>query len=616
MRTPIAIATVLAWTLPGIAACYKPAPPNGALLCSTDGQCPEGYRCAGDGSCWRNGEDPDGAPDAAMPFTQPPPPISPRNGASTGSARAALARRPLFRWRALPEATSYEIQIDDSCDAAAFRTCTFPSPEANETTSRTSLRVSAGLNVATSAPAGRRYYWRVRGCGDSQCTPWSEVRYLDVGRNATDFNGDGDTDLVIGNANAPVNGNSSVGSTYISPASGYPLFQFPTLTPPGLASGDNYGFATASAGDVDGDGYADLVVASMLVNESGRVYLYRGGAGWLTDAPAQTLLNPEGQTEALFGHALAGGDLNGDGHSDLAIGAEIQDGAAVSDGKVFIYAGESSVNGLPAHPTWTLENPAHQEYGYFGSALAIGDFDGDGYADLAVGAYQQDAVGRVYLYRGGPGGVAQSPSAALDDPVIVTNAAFGSSLASGDFDGDGHADLAVGAPGEQVGGVPAVGHVYIFRGGPRGIANRVAPWRTLHNPTGQTPSLYGSPLAAADFNADDTDDLAVSATYQDMSAGRVYIYQGAPAGLPSEPSKTLSDPTPVDSRDVFGCVLATGDHVPADGFVDLFVGSHRDNGTIYVFDGAAGGLPATTANIIWGGPGVNLGPSSLSSAPP
>ena len=600
------------------AGCYRPSPPNGALLCSMDGQCPEGYRCAGDGTCWRNGEGPDGT-DAgidAPPFTQPPRLISPRNGASTGSVRAALSRRPLFRWQPLPEATSYELQVDDSC-AAGSRTCDFPSPEASETATMPAWRLSAGLAVSSSAPGGRRYYWRVRGCGGAQCTPWSEVRYLDVARSATDFNGDGDSDLVIGNANASVNGVAAVGAAYVAIGvrGGLPGMQ--ALTPPSPAFGDHYGIAAASAGDVDGDGFADLAVSAEVIDQSGRVFLYRGGTGAPSIAPSQTLANPEGQTVAFFGHALTGGDLDGDGRSDLVVGAEIQDGTAFSEGKVFIYAGEASTRGVPASPTRTLTNPAHQEQGYFGSALAIGDFNGDGYADLAVAAVKQDAVGRVFLYPGGPGGVPAQPPVTLDDPVIATNASFGQSLAAGDFDGDGYADLAVGASEEPVGGVAGVGRVHVFHGGPNGIANRAAPWRILENPTGQMFSRHGWALATGDFNADDADDLAVSATYQDTAAGRVYVYHGAAAGLPAQPSRTLSDPAPVNNNDFFGYVLAVGDAGSADGIDDLFVGAVRGNGTIYVFGGSAGGLPASTGNTITGAmvSGGNLGPSSLSSAP-
>jgi hypothetical protein len=593
-----------------VAGCYQPSPPNGALLCSPDHECPEGYHCAFDETCWRIGEDPD-------PFTQPMLAISPRNGSSTGSIHAAISRRPLFRWRAVPLAISYDVQVDDSCDPESFRSCAFPSAEAEETTTSLSLRLSAALPVSSTPPVGRRYYWRVRGCGDGTCTPWSEVRYVDVGRNTTDFTGDGDSDLVIGNAGATVNGLSNVGTVYVAVGvrTGTTLH---TLLPGDAASLNFYGSAVASAGDVDGDGFVDLAIAAQLADQSGRVYLHRGGINWPEDTPTQILDNPEGQTIAFFGSALVSGDLDGDGRSDLVVAAERQDDPATSEGRVFIYAGQSTPTGLATTPSWVLSNPAHQANGHFGASLAIGDFDGDGYADLAVTADTQDLVGRVFIYAGGPAGVGASPTATLDAPEAVTGAGFGKPLATGDFDGDGYADLAVSAAQEDIGGLNAVGRVYLYHGGPGGIADRSAPWRILDNPTGLMNSFYGIRLAAADFNGDGVDDLAVSAPYHDSAKGRVYVYHGAPDGLPPAPSTTLSDPDPANNNDFFGQVLATGDRLSGDGFADLFVGAPRANGVIYLFNGAFSGLPQTTTSVLTGAtvPGAMLGATSLSSAPP
>src|SRR5262249_31193312 len=158
---------------------------------------------------------------------------------------------------------------------------------------------------------------------------------------------------------------------------------------------------------------------------------------------------------------------------------------------------------------------------------------GNGYVDLAITANTQDLVGRVFIYASGPDGVSSPPTATLDAPTAVTGAGFGEPLATGDFDGDGYADLAVSAAQEDIGGLHAVGRVYLYHGGPGGIADRSAPWRILDNPTGQMNTFYGIKLATADFNGDGFDDLAVSAPYHDSAKGRVYIYLGASDGLPS-----------------------------------------------------------------------------------
>jgi hypothetical protein len=624
VKPPASAALLLAVaSLTAAAGCYRPAPPNGALLCSLDGQCPDGYHCASDSTCWRTGSGPDvdGGDDTGPPFSQAPRLISPRNGASTGTARAALSRRPLFRWKSLREATRYEVQVDDSCDPIDFRSCSFTSPEAAETATTPSLRVSAGLSISLQPPVGRRYYWRVRGCdAGTTCTPWSEVRYIDVGRNRTDYTGDGDSDLAVGNAGAEVNGIAAVGGAYIIPGAGSSTLPgLIGLTSKTMAFGDKYGTSAASAGDLNGDGYADLAVSAELVSQGGRIYLYLGGPNWpySSSDPSQTLPNPEAQDVAFFGQAMASGDLNGDGRSDLVIGAPSQDGAAFSDGKVFVYTGDATAPGVATTPALTLENPAHQEQGYFGGALAVGDFDGDGYADVAIAAKQQDAVGRVFLYRGGPTGLAAAPAATLDDPKVVTGAAFGYSLAAGDFDGDGYADLVVAAALEDTTGGKAVGRVFVYHGGAGGIADRAAPWRTLDNPTNQALSIFGWAMVAADFNADDIDDLVISAGGQDTQTGRIYVYPGAAGGLADAPSRTLDDPPPIGNNDFFGYVLGVGDRAPADGYADLFVGALRGNGVIYLYDGAAAGLPETGISGFAGAQVQDdIGPSSISTVGP
>jgi hypothetical protein len=593
-----------------LAGCYTPAPPNGALLCSMNGECPEGYHCAGDGACWRDGEDPD-------PLSLPPVLISPRNGASTGAGQVLRSRRPLFQWRANAAATFHEVQFDDSCDSAAFRSCGFPSPEAIQMTSGPTLRPASDLPVSTTAPVGRRYYWRVRACG-TRCTPWSEVRYLDVGRLTTDFNGNGDTDLVIGNGNATVNGESNVGAVYIASGTRAGAPGTVTLTAPGGALNDFYGIATMSAGDVDGDGFADLAVTALLGNRAGRVHLYRGGTSWPGSTPSRILENPENQVNASFGLTLASGDINGDGRSDLVVGAELQDAGDLTRGKVFVYPGQVSSEGLRAQPSTVLTHPDNASSNRFGRALAIGDFNGDGYADIAVTA-EENGEGSVHIFPGRSGDILVR-AAAIRRPGTIAGNEFGHALATGDFNGDGYADLAVGAPRDDGRtGLREVGRVDVYSGGPDGIADGGMPDLTLSTPDVQQGARFGTTLAAASFRANDGDDLAVSAPGHDANAGRVYVFSGAPnLGLTPAPATTLQDPPPTGLFDVFGLLLAVGDRAPADGFFDLFVAARRDSGVVYLHNGGASGVQTGGASTITGDPVMGGFPTlqSLSSAPP
>lgn len=592
-----------------VAGCYAPAPPNGALLCSMTGECPEGYHCAGDGACWRDGEDPD-------PLDQPVVLISPRNGASTGAVQVTRSLRPLLQWRGNAAANRYEVQIDDSCDPQAFRSCMFPSPEVNQPVNGSTMRPTNDLPVSTTAPVGRRYYWRVRGCG-TRCTPWSEARYLDVGRLTTDFNGNGDTDLVIGNGNATVNGGSSVGAIHVASGTRAGTPGTVTVTASGGAINDFYGIATMSAGDVDGDGFADLAVTALLPSRAGRVHLYRGGASWPASTPSQILENPENQGEALFGLSLASGDVNGDGRSDLVVGAETQDAGSLRQGKVFIYSGQSSTEGLRAGPSAFLTHPDSFSR-LFGRALATGDFNGDGYADIAIAA-DENGEGSVHIFPGGPRDIFVR-SAALRRRGTSSGNEFGHALASGDFNGDGYADLAVGSHNDDGGtGLPEVGRVSVYSGGPDGIADDGVPDLTLANPSIQQGSQFGWALAAASFRATDSDDLAVSAVRHDGGTGRVYVFSGAPdLGLTAVPATTLQDPPPTNPSHVFGLILAVGERAPADGFFDLFVAARRDSGVVYLHNGASAGLQTGGVGTITGDPVMGGFPTlqSLSSAPP
>ena len=228
----------------------------------------------------------------------------------------------------------------------------------------------------------------------------------------------------------------------------------PALMLTGEATGNFFGFSVASAGDVNGDGYADLLVGAYFYNsQQGRAYLYLGSGSGLSATPALTLTGEAGSSQ--FGISVASaGDVNGDGYADLVVGAAGHNG---NQGRAYLYLGSGS--GLSATPALTLTGEAGSSQ--FGISVAsAGDVNGDGYADLLVGAYLYNSgQGRAYLYLGSGSGLGATP--ALTFTGEATGDQYGLSVASaGDVNGDGYADLVVGARGYN----SSQGRAYLYMG--------------------------------------------------------------------------------------------------------------------------------------------------------
>lgn len=340
-----------------------------------------------------------------------------------------------------------------------------------------------------------------------------------------DVDGDGTPDLAIGASGESVEGTDGAGRVYLYGGANGDLLR--TLRSPDAADTGAFGVALAPAGDVDGDGTGDLLVGAQQepagdTEDAGRAYLVSGADGGVL----RSFATPNPERYGLFGGAVAGvGDVSGDGTPDVAVGAHEE---AVADrGK----AGRAYVlSGADGRVLRTLRSPNPQEGGFFGESVAgIGDVDGDGTGEVAVGAPAEragrsSAGGRVYLFDGESGELLRSATS-----PAAEGAQFGRFLDGvGDVSGDGSADLLIGAPGEPVDGTAAAGRAYLVSGADGAVL------RAFSTPRPSRAGRFGNTVVGGgDLDGDGRGDVVVGAREEmvdSLRAGRAYVYESGGGG--------------------------------------------------------------------------------------
>jgi len=502
---------------------------------------------------------------ADLPLPAPVELVAPMRGAYTGSLNAPSANltlRPTLVWTASSTRCGelrYEVQLDNSCSPGALGTCEFGSAEVSTAVTATSFQPATDLAVSRQAPVGALYAWRVRACdGADRCSSFSAPAYLHVGRTSQDLNGDGFADVLV--------------RTGLSQAGGEPIDVYlgsATFDPQAdlrLSTGSTY--SVRHAGDLNGDGFGDLVTIAANFQDCGSDGGYPrvlfGGTN-LGSMRSQNLCAAAGSPSVTFQTGFVG-DLDGDGFAEVGFTREFQDSRFV------LFRGGASVAGSAEVDIDVTITGAAGTYPHVLGDRSFdggGDFNRDSFADVIVsGRGINPAILRTRLFRGAatlPRSTATSFDFTVDSPEanspVVTRI--------GDINLDGREDWALGIGT----GSSNAGRVGLLNGA-SGLPTQFSSVVTLTSPLVGLSRLI-------DFDRNGTAEVFLAAT------GPLQLLRNTGGLTPAPDSSQLN----ASAR------LASGDN-NGDGREDLILNSTGTGSATVRWVGAAASFTVTPISLL------------------